>query len=80
MQLANHQVKMSWKRTMLMINEELLSRPTFEYKSVNPTFVTEQKKVSFIINGNLRGFQNHRKQAKIYIFHRFPSLGLNEPP
>ena len=26
------------------------------------------------INGNLLGFQNHRKQAKInVVFHRFPS-------
>ena len=34
-------------------------------KSVNPTFVTEQKK-SFdsSIDGNLRVFQNHRRQAK----------------
>ena len=34
------------------------------------------------INANFRVFQNHRKQAKINIvvFHRFPSLSLNEAP
>ena len=31
--------------------------------------------------GNLRVFQNHRKQAKIDVsFHPFPLLGPNEPP
>ena len=31
------------------------------------------------IDGNLRAFQNHRKQAKMnVVFHHFPSLGLNE--
>ena len=31
------------------------------------------------INGNLRVFQNHKKQAKInVVFHHFPPLGQNK--
>ena len=52
--------------------------------SVNSTFASKQKKVSIhrsSLNGNLRVFQDHRKQAKINVaFHHFPLLGLNEPP
>ena len=41
----------------------------------------KKRKFDLLINGNLRVFQNHRKQAKInVVFHCFPSLGLNEPP
>ena len=35
----------------------------FELNWTTPTFATEQNEVS--IDGNLRIFQNHRKQAKI---------------
>ena len=43
--------------------------------------ICQRTKKSFnsSINGNLRVFQDHRKQAKInVVFHHFPSLGLNE--
>ena len=45
--------------------------------------ICPQTKESFglLINGNLLVFKNQRKQAKINIvFHRFPSLSLNEAP
>ena len=44
-------------------------------------YICQRTKKSFnsSINGNLRVFQDHRKQAKINVFHGFPPLG-NKPP
>ena len=50
---------------------------------IGQPYIYQQTKESFdsSINGNLRGFQNHRKQGKINdVFYHFPSLGLNETP
>ena len=50
---------------------------------IGQPYIFKQTKETFnsSINGNLRVFQNHRKQAKInVIFHRFPPLGLSKPP
>ena len=56
----------------------LWESPKKNSTKIGQTYICQRTKESFnsSINGNLRVFQNHRKQA-IYN-HHFPSLGLKK--